>query len=385
MALFGKKKKDNNQQPPVPQARIPAPVSYQPEMHPVSGSDQPSGAGNMENDIFARVFSDDDRKRQQMVEEAMKNQPKSISENHKDFISEFDNLQIEQSIAMSNQATPIPQQSTERIENNMPEMPPETRVISESCDALVGISSVIGRRESQQDAAAVSNYDVGSSFNERWMAVLCDGMGGLSGGEQASAIGVQKLMESFGENRSEPIPEFYRSSFLDIDYAVANLKSPDGNYLGAGTTLISVIIDNGNLYWGSVGDSHIYIIRGSEMKRVNAEHNYFQELLEKVRKNEITMEEAKNDKSREALTSYMGIGELTLMDIIEKPLKLEKNDFIILCSDGLYRSVTDAEMFDIVTSNSGNMQEAATQLTDCALSKNKRYQDNTTVIVIRFN
>lgn len=248
---------------------------------------------------------------------------------------------------------------------------------------LVGASSDIGRREYQQDALSVSSIDVKGTFDKKWLAVLCDGMGGMNGGERASFLCVQRMLASFSQELTD-IPSFYRTKIMEIDDAVAELTDAEGNLLGAGSTFISIIIDGENLYWSSVGDSHIYIIRGNEIVRVNAEHNYLADLLVKVKRGELTLEEAYSDKSKDALTSYMGIGGVTLMDIIEKPFRLMKGDFIILCSDGLYRSVSDAEIFNIVQENAYNMPQAAKALTNAALAKNHRYQDNVSVIAVRY-
>lgn len=325
-------------------------------------------------DVFDRTFEMLDLQKRQQIEYAIKNQPKSISEKHSNFVSDFDMV-----LASSNNN--IQMQKTERIKpkkqvnyDNASQMPEAS---------LVGVSSVIGRRESQQDALAVSDVKIPKKFSSKWMAVLCDGMGGMKGGEQASALCVKNMIESFAVNE-KPIPQFYRESIADIDNQISMLKDDEGNYLGAGTTIVSVVIDNDNLYWGAVGDSHIYIIRNEEMALVNTEHNYMIELLEQVNRGEITMEQANNDKKKDALISYMGMGGVSIMDVIEKPFKLKKGDFVILCSDGLYRSLSDNEIFNIVKLNADNMQIAARQLTDYALSKNNPYQDNTSVITIRY-
>lgn len=269
-------------------------------------------------------------------------------------------------------------QSTQRIKPGAPD------VFSQSSNIpLVGSSSDIGRREYQQDALSVSSIDVTGTFDKKWLAVLCDGMGGMNGGERASFLCVQRMLASFNQNISD-FPAYYRTKIIEIDEAVSELTDTDGTHLGAGSTFISIAIDGDNLYWSSVGDSHIYIIRGNEIVRVNAEHNYLAELLERVKRGEMTIEEAYSDKNREALTSYMGIGRVTLMDIIEKPFKLMKGDFVILCSDGLYRSVSDAEIFNIMQQNAFNMPAAAKALTSAALAKNHRYQDNVSVITVRY-
>ncbi len=330
--------------------------------------------GLPEKDIFDRTFEKVDYEKQKQIDLALQNRPKSITMNHNDFVSDFDKI-----ISLSNQD--IPFQSTERI---VVQKPFEMRKNVRADDVkLVGVSSVIGKRESQQDALAVSERNINQGFENKWLAVLCDGMGGMNGGEQASALCVERMLQAF-KNNDKPIPEFYRNNIVDIDCEIASLKDESGNYLGAGTTIVSVVIEDDNLYWGSVGDSHIYIIRNNEMALVNTEHNYMLELIKQVEQGEITLEEANNDKSKDALISYMGIGSVSLMDVIEKPFKLRKGDHIVLSSDGLYRSVTDEEIFSIVKRNDLNMQEAAEQLTEYALSKNNPYQDNTSVITIKY-
>lgn len=269
-------------------------------------------------------------------------------------------------------------QTTEQIISNNSAMKP----------SLVGVSQNIGKRKSQQDAVAVSESDICTGFTDKWLGVLCDGMGGMNGGEKASAIGVQTTLKLFSDYRTQgdfSIPRFYSALIDKIDYDVASLEDDNGRYLGAGTTFISVIIDNGCLYWASVGDSHIYIIRNNEIKMVVREHNYFMELLEMVSSGEITYEEACNDKSKDALTSYIGMGGVNLVEINEPPLSLMPGDIILLCSDGLYRSVTDQEIMQIVLDNKFDMNFAAQALTQYAMAKNNPHQDNTSVVIAKYN
>lgn len=253
--------------------------------------------------------------------------------------------------------------------------------------ALVGLSQILGKRKSQQDAIAMSRSDIFGSFPEKWLGVLCDGMGGMNGGEKASAIGVQTTIMAFSELANQGdfnVPEFFKVLIDKIDYEVASLEDETGRYLGAGTTFISVIIDKGCLYWASVGDSHIYIIRDNEIKMVVREHNYFMELLEMVNNGEITYEDACNDKSKDALTSYIGMGGVNLMEINETPVSLMPGDVVLLCSDGLYRSVTDLEILKIVSENKSDMGFAAQALTQYAMAKNNPHQDNTSVVIAEY-
>lgn len=254
--------------------------------------------------------------------------------------------------------------------------------LSVNSSSLFGVSKTIGRRRSQQDALAVSDPNI-KKFDNQWFAVLCDGMGGMSGGEKASALCVKLFLKAC-VNHIDDVVKFYQDLLPMIDEEVALLENDNGGPLGGGSTFISACIDNGLFYWASVGDSHIYFIRDNKIVRVNVEHNYMADLLEMVKDGEITYEEACADKNKEALTSYMGIGNLELMDISCQPVRLIPGDKIVLCSDGLYRSVSNAEIMQVVLSNGNNMQKAADNLINYAMAKNNPYQDNTSVVVIRY-
>ncbi len=249
----------------------------------------------------------------------------------------------------------------------------------------IGTSSIIGRRSEQQDAIRADTY---YSFieNGKAIAVLCDGMGGLTGGEKASALCSSIVFDTFHKYDNIPsIPMFYKSAIAYSDDEVRNLKAEDGtSILNAGTTLVSVAIEDNDLYWASVGDSHIYIIRDNEIICVTTDHNYLMLLNERVKRGEITKEEAENNPKKEALVSYIGVGGVRYIDINNKPFKLTDGDYVVLCSDGLYRSVTETEIKQVVTKHGKETQIAAEALTSLALSKNLKHQDNTSVIVIQF-
>ena len=232
---------------------------------------------------------------------------------------------------------------------------------------VIGSSSVIGSRKEQQDTI-LTDKDYAYIQNKRVIATLCDGMGGLNGGAVASQISTAIIYQ-----------EFFK--WQDVD----NLKNEDGSPMKAGTTLVSVIIKEAQLYWASVGDSHIYIIRNGEILCITEEHNYLKLLKEKVIRGEITEEEMNSNPQKEALISYIGMGGVKYIDINYKPFQLIEGDYIVLCSDGLYRTVEEEEMKSIIYSCGDDVNEAAKCLTDCAINKGKKNQDNTSVVVIEFS
>lgn len=255
---------------------------------------------------------------------------------------------------------------------------------ADEMQVYVGISSVIGKRHEQQDAVKADS-DYAFAEDGRGIAVLCDGMGGLSGGERASKLCSETIYRAFHEKPdSVSIPQFYAEWISRADEAVAGLKNSAGAPLNAGTTMVSVVIENGMLHWASVGDSRIYIQRRGEIACLTHDHNLLMLLNEKVKRGEMTRQEADADPKKEALISYIGVGGVRYIDRNSTPMKLQDGDHIILCSDGLYRTVTEAEMLQIVRCFAGETESAAQALTQLALSKRNPHQDNTSVIVLEY-
>lgn len=249
----------------------------------------------------------------------------------------------------------------------------------------IGTSSVIGQRKEQQDAIKSDTF-YSYAENGKAISVLCDGMGGLTGGEKASALCSSIVYDTFhSDEKFASVPMFYKAVISRSDEEVKAMKNADGSQiLGAGTTLISVVIEDDRLYWASVGDSRIYIIRGNDILCITKDHNYSMLLNEKVKNGEITQEEADKDPQKEALISYIGIGGVSYIDMNSKEFCLANGDHIVLCSDGLYRSLSENEIKQVVLSFGDDVQQAAEALTWLALSKNKRNQDNTSVVVIGY-
>lgn len=276
---------------------------------------------------------------------------------------------------------------------------PETVVISDEPEELrtiqiesfpyklrFGSCSHIGNRPDQQDSFATDD-DYFYFENHRAMATVCDGMGGLSGGLMASSLCAATVKEEFHKFGGDAVsmPDFLRSLAVKVDRDVFSLKNENGAPLMAGTTLVSVYVLENQLFWLSVGDSHIYIVRGNQMVTANSDHNYFRILKERAARGEITLQEAESDPKKEALVSYIGMGGLKLLDVNYKPFILQSGDRIVLCSDGLYRTLDEEEIKIIIQDNFDDPQEASEDLVNSAIRVQKPHQDNTTAVVLAFD
>lgn len=257
------------------------------------------------------------------------------------------------------------------------------RLDSNPTEIQSGISSVIGSRKSQQDAARTDNEYMYHE-NNVFLAVMCDGMGGMKGGEEASNLCVTKMFEAFYcVDVKGKVPSFFKFMVDNIDKMIHNLTDENGKSLHSGSTMTSVIIEKNSLYWVSVGDSRIYLKRGKEMMCVTVDHNYKMLLDKKVKQGLITQQQADTDPEREALVSYIGMGGVQYIDINPNPFKLINGDCVLLCSDGLYRTLSNDEMMSIMDSYS-DIQQAAEALTSLAISKGKKNQDNTTAVILKY-
>jgi protein phosphatase len=235
--------------------------------------------------------------------------------------------------------------------------------------------SSIGRRESQQDSLYIGEKE------QQILAVVCDGMGGMNGGERASELAVQKLAEAFWSQDIVSVPEFYKNMAYQMDDAVY-LLSEGGKLLGAGTTIVSILIRDGKMYWLSVGDSKIYIYRRGQMICPVVEHNY-RMILNKLLASEKIDRTTYNSElpKAEALVSFLGLGGLKYIEINQNPFILEPGDQILLCSDGLYKSLDEEEILGVLDLRM-SLDVKVKTLIDRALQCGGPKQDNTSIILI---
>ncbi len=238
----------------------------------------------------------------------------------------------------------------------------------------LGMSSIIGTRSSQEDTVFCYGRE------KEALGLVCDGMGGLEGGELASKAAAESFANAwFSCGGITDVPRFLEEEAIRADEKVFCQENEEGERIRAGTTIVAAIIREDELFWLSVGDSRIYIIRGEEILSVCREHNYRLTLDWKLEQGELTPEEYAAEEYRaEALISYLGMGNVSLMDVNRQPFLLEDGDIVLLTSDGLYRSLSQEEILALVKEAKEDMQKAADMLTAAALG------DNTSVVLMRY-
>lgn len=232
-----------------------------------------------------------------------------------------------------------------------------------------------GARKSQQDSFFVSPAEMIPSHG--LLAVVADGMGGLSGGDQVSQTAVTAVMEGFYTAQGTP-EQVLLALLTQANRAVNDLLGPDGLRTG-GSTLVAGLIRDGNFYSLSVGDSRICLYRDGALWQLNREHIFRDELYLRAVNGEMALSEAVGHPQASGLTSFLGMGELKYVDLPARPVRVRTGDLFLLMSDGVYNALSDEEL----TAALDQGEEAADALRDAIEAKGYSNQDNYTAVLLR--
>jgi protein phosphatase len=247
----------------------------------------------------------------------------------------------------------------------------------------IGNAQHIGKREEQQDSFGVSDaFNDVEVAQKGILAVLADGMGGLENGAESSRNVVSLMLQAFAETDiRENIPAVLQTIVQNVNHHIYTEFNHENTQSMTGSTVVAAILRENLFYWISVGDSRIYLFRNNSLTQLNREHNYGARLDGDVQLGIISSEEAQNDPNRAALTSYIGICDLSEIDRNLEPMQLQPGDRVMMCSDGLFSTLSEAEM---VQALAGKPQQAAQELVDRVVQKDRKFQDNVTVIVLGY-
>ncbi|HXP86213.1 MAG TPA: protein phosphatase 2C domain-containing protein [Bryobacteraceae bacterium] len=251
---------------------------------------------------------------------------------------------------------------------------------------LPGNAQHIGARHSQQDSFGFADPDdVNFIQHGGFLAVVCDGMGGMEHGDLAGRTAVRAFLDAYGRKTpQEPVPAALDRSVREANARVVALAHSLGRAEGIGTTLVAAtLLDGGpglaRLYWVSVGDSGLFQVSGGQMRMVNYPHVFANHLDQAVRRGTMSVEAAMTHPERESLTSFIGAEVLEEIDLTPEPLMLAEGDTILLASDGMFKTLSPAEITACLTGDPQGWPETLVQQT---LARRKESQDNVTVLSV---
>ena len=254
----------------------------------------------------------------------------------------------------------------------------QTKKVKKLC-LIPGNTQHIGFREEQQDAFFFSDFmDIQDIEINGVLAVLADGMGGHDMGRIAASIAVATFADKYC--LSEPqdtIPNRLIKAIKEANQAVGKL-AVEAN-VDTGSTLIAAVIKDGLLFWIGTGDSRIYLWANGPLIMLTNDFIYARNLEKLLVEEHITENEAMNDPQRNYLSSYIGIRDNFNFEFCQTPVFLNQGYKILMCSDGLFGTLSEAEIAEAMNFSP---QEAADLLLAKTLEKNNPYQDNVTILII---
>lgn len=227
-------------------------------------------------------------------------------------------------------------------------------------------------RDMNQDAFKTGFFKEGGAW-----AVVCDGMGGVSGGQVASEICVNEVSSHIEKGYHKSMSMKSVKNLLVSAITASNIKvfetaNENKEYLGMGTTVVAVVILNGFAAVAHVGDSRAYFIN-DEIKQITRDHSVVQYLIDMGR---ITKEAARTHPDRNVITRAVGVSPEVDIDVDIIPIN--EGETILICSDGLYEYVSENDMLDMI--KNPDEDEPAKKLLEMANEAGGK--DNITVVTV---
>lgn len=228
-------------------------------------------------------------------------------------------------------------------------------------------------RSSNQDAFLTGEFESGTVW-----AVLCDGMGGASGGDIASKMAVEAISARIKEYYNDGMKTSSVANLLESAINFANIKifdlaREDETLMGMGTTVVAAILRKNEVMISHAGDSRAYIIN-DEIRQITTDHSIVQEMLDR---GEITEDEAKHHPIKNYITRALGVKDIINVDFTSEDF--DDNDILLLCSDGLSNFVEPEYLKETVSTVNPDICE---NLVNTANANGGR--DNITVVIASY-
>jgi len=232
----------------------------------------------------------------------------------------------------------------------------------------------LGNRSSNQDRCLVEKMP------DHVLLVVADGMGGHDRGDLAAQTAIDSLARNFKRQRlpiadpQEFLKQALQTAHLDVVDAGRSHNPP----ITPRTTCVVCLVQNDKAYWAHVGDSRFYLLRGSTLCQRTRDHTPVEELLQSGLLNE---EELRNHPLRNSVSRCLG-GSPRFPEISFDQAALCAEDTLLLCSDGLWSAVTEAQLVSLPSY--GNLEPGLNRLADEAETASYPNSDNISGVAMRW-
>ena len=211
------------------------------------------------------------------------------------------------------------------------------------------------------------------------LCVVCDGMGGAKSGNVASQMTAEVFVEEIQRSWMSGMSKERTSQIMQIAARLANTTVYEQSrqfeeFEGMGTTLVAALVQGRMATVVNVGDSRAYKVDRSGIRQITKDHSMAQLMVDR---GELTPEMAKTYPGKNLITRAVGTESTVVTDVFQ--LELEKDDCLLLCSDGLSNMMDDQEiLFEVV--HGVNKEGCCRRLLDIAMGRGA--PDNVTSVLI---
>jgi protein phosphatase len=242
---------------------------------------------------------------------------------------------------------------------------------------LGNLTDVGCEREANEDYYIYFEPDGDRDFDSKGrLLVVADGMGGHNGGQTASRLATDCVRDTFLQSCGDPHTTLVEA-FSRAQQAILQQAAADPDLDGMGTTCTAAILRRGQLDYGHIGDSRLYLLRDGSLSQLTEDHSYVHQL---VKSGVLTPEEAQDHEQRNVLTAALGMRSSTVAaDFSPSPIPLQAGDIVLLCSDGLHGLVSSSELLQIA----GQQPPSDACKSLVSLTRQRGAPDNITVQILR--
>jgi len=258
---------------------------------------------------------------------------------------------------------------------------------------IFGITNVGLIRHDNQDAFLIANLETGeiatmsapslvSVHTAPFILIVADGVGGAASGALASSIATETILTELHrwwhkvpKRTPESIEAALKRGIDSANRAIFQKANTSPEHHGMGTTTTLALVLDGEAFIAQVGDSRAYLVRKGSAKQLTKDQSFVQRLIDAGR---MTAKEAAQSEHRNIILQALGPEEKVVTDFYR--VKLENDDFLILCSDGLSNQVSDEDIGRLAK-GSGQPEDVCEALIEEAMHTGA--PDNVTVVTAR--
>jgi serine/threonine protein phosphatase PrpC len=215
--------------------------------------------------------------------------------------------------------------------------------------------------------------------NSSGLFLLADGMGGHPEGEMAAQIALQSISALYQKEANPEVQDvkaFFNLAVMTAHRQILRYAASKGMTDTPRTTLVAALVQGGKASWVHCGDSRLYFVRHGELLVRTRDHSYLEQ-----RDDAKPLPEPPSGFNRNVLYTCLGSPVKPVFDISE-PAILEQGDKILLCSDGLWGPLEDADIAFHLGQKS--VADAAPDLVERALMNGGPNCDNVTLIAMEW-